>query len=148
MKDKTRLVAPALFLAGYILLVFPGGWVGTLAGSVCIGFANGLGVPFIISTASRKAGKAAATTVMPLISMALYLAQFLTPVIMSGVRAGFGSLGIAHLPYFMAMVTAALFLIWSAAAIKIPSEQRQKILTMKYNDEQNNARATEKASID
>ena len=59
-----RFLAPLLFLAGYLLLILAGGWFGVLAGSACIGFANGVGVPFIIFEASVRAGKAAATTVM------------------------------------------------------------------------------------
>ena len=52
----------------YLLLALLGGWTGTLFGSVFVGFANGAGIPYIMSEASMKAGKAAATTVMPLIS--------------------------------------------------------------------------------
>ena len=50
-----------------------------------------------------RAGKAAATTVMPLISAALYLAQFLSPVWMSLVKLSFGNMAIPHLPYYFAM---------------------------------------------
>lgn len=80
---NTKFLAPVCFLAGYLLLAVVGGWAGTLIGSVFIGFANGAGIPFIMTEASMKAGKAAATTVMPLISAALYLAQFVSPVLMS-----------------------------------------------------------------
>lgn len=118
MGHSTRLFAPVLFLAGYILLMIPGGWAGTLAGSFLIGFANGLGIPFIISSASQKAGKAAATTVLPLISAALYLAQFLTPAILSGITAVLGPVGVAHIPYLMASATAVIFLGCSAFSVK------------------------------
>ena len=114
-----RFLAPLLFLAGYLLLILVGGWFGVLAGSACIGFANGVGVPFIIFEASVKAGKAAATTVMPLISAALYLAQFLCPILMSIVRMLFGS-AVSHLPYCFAVVLAAFFCFWS---VLIPSER-------------------------
>lgn len=60
-----------------------------------------------------KAGKAAATTVMPLISAALYLAQFVSPMLMSVVTAIFGGT-VAHLPYFFAIVLSVLFVLWSA----------------------------------
>lgn len=103
--NMTKVVAPALFLVGYLLLFIVGGWIGAILGSVFIGFANGLGIPFIISSASQKAGKSAAITVMPLISMAMYLAQFVTPMILSAV--GFIS------PYAVATVTALIFMIWS-----------------------------------
>lgn len=113
-----RFLAPILFLAGYLLLL-AGGWFGVLAGSACIGFANGVGVPFIIFEASVRAGKAAATTVMPLISAALYLAQFLCPILISIVRMLFGS-AISHLPYCFAVVLAVFFCFWS---VLIPSER-------------------------
>ena len=113
-----RFLAPLLFLAGYLLLL-AGGWFGVLAGSACIGFANGVGVPFIIFEASVRAGKAAATTVMPLISAALYLAQFLCPILMSIVRMLFGS-NVSHLPYCFAVVLAVFFCFWS---VLIPSER-------------------------
>lgn len=77
-------------------------------GSIFIGFANGLGIPFIISSASQKAGKTAATTVMPLISMAMYLAQFVTPMILSVT---------GQMPYAVAGVTALLFVLWSGKII-------------------------------
>lgn len=108
----TRFLAPLLFLIGYLLLAFVGGWAGVLVGSICIGFANGVGIPFIIFEASVRAGKSAATTVMPLISAALYLAQFLCPILMSLVRVLFGS-GVAHLPYCFAVVLAAFLCLWS-----------------------------------
>ena len=99
----TKFVAPVMFLVGYLFLFIVGGWIGAIAGSIFIGFANGLGIPFIISTASQKAGKVAATTVMPLISMAMYLAQFVTPMILS----------ISNLPYAVACVSAMMFIVWS-----------------------------------
>lgn len=114
-----KFLAPLLFLAGYLLLLFVGGWFGVLAGSACIGFANGVGIPFIIFEASVRAGKAAATTVMPLISAALYLAQFLCPILMSIVRMLFGS-GVTHLPYCFAVVLAVFLCFWS---VLIPSER-------------------------
>lgn len=111
--ERTRHLAPALFLAGYLLLAFMGGWAGVLAGSACIGFANGAGIPYIISEASMRAGRAAATTVMPLISAALYLAQFLSPMLMGAVAGLFGG-EILRLPYYFASVLALAFLLWSA----------------------------------
>lgn len=116
--SKTRFLAPLLFLCGYLLLALTDGWAGTLLGSACIGFANGAGIPYIISEASLRAGKAAAATVMPLISAALYLAQFLSPVLMSGVSMLFG--GVSHLPYYFAAVLALLFTLWS---IRIPTKR-------------------------
>lgn len=111
-KENTRFLAPGLFLVGYILLDFIGGWIGTLIGSAFIGFANGIGIPFIISTSSKKAGKLAATTVMPLISASLYLAQFLAPFILSGVST-IVQAEVSHLPYLVAVILSVILCIWS-----------------------------------
>lgn len=111
---KTKFLAPMLFLCGYLLLALVDGWFGILAGSICVGFANGVGIPFIISEASLKLGRSAVVTVMPLISAALYLAQFLSPVLMTVVTSSFGTVVTAHLPYYYAIVLAVLFYIWSA----------------------------------
>jgi MFS family permease len=137
MRKQTRFVAPALFLIGYVLLALPSmtGFTSdaasaasasaapaamilaravTLAGSFLVGFANGAGVPFIISTASMKAGRSAATTVMPMISAALYLAQFTTPFITSIIKGGLAACGLEASSYIVAVITSALFLIWSS----------------------------------
>ena len=113
-KAKTKFLAPVMFLLGYVLLAAAGGWFGTLLGSVFIGFANGVGIPYIISATSRRAGKSAVTTVMPLISAALYLAQFLCPMLLAAVSKVAGS-GASHLPYWTAVVLAVLFCLCSAA---------------------------------
>lgn len=109
---RTKFVSPVLFLIGYLLLGILGGWTGVLLGSMCVGFANGAGIPFIISEASKKMGRLAATTVMPLISAALYIAQFASPFIMSGVTSIAGDA--VNLPYYWGIVLAAVFLLWSA----------------------------------
>lgn len=114
---STKFVAPILFVVGYVLLGVVGGWLGVLAGSVCVGFANGEGIPLIISEASKKMGRLAATTVMPLISAALYIAQFASPFIMSGVAAIAGD--VVNLPYYWGAALGVIFLLWSAL---IPSD--------------------------
>ena len=111
----TKFVSPVLFALGYLCLWLVGGWAGTLVGSALIGFANGLGVPFIISTASRQARKSAAVTVMPMLSMALYLAQFTTPLILSFITGLAKNISTAHLPYMIAFFSALLFALWSVS---------------------------------
>lgn len=105
------LVAPLMFLVGYCLLAFVGGTAGTLAGSALIGFANGVGIPCIISAASANEGRRAATTVMPLLSASMYLAQFVSPFLLSAVAAFAG--GAARLPYYLAAALSALLCLVS-----------------------------------
>lgn len=78
-----KYVAPVGFIAGYLLLSFGSGLPLLLAGSAVIGIANGVGVPYLNTIASMKAGKEAASTVMPLLSAALYLGQFLSPLVVT-----------------------------------------------------------------
>lgn len=110
---NTRFVAPTLFFVGYLLMAVVGGWFGILFGSACIGFANGAGIPFLMSEVSIRAGKAAATTVMPLMSASLYLAQFVCPFLVSIITVIFGE-QLLHLPYYFAAVLAFVFILWSA----------------------------------
>lgn len=105
----TRIFAPLLFLGGYALLALGDGWAWVLSGSALVGFANGCGVPYIISSASRAAGRTAATTVMPLISAALYLAQFLSPVLLSLTEKLVAAPDV-KLPYIIALCVSALLL--------------------------------------
>ncbi len=112
--QKIKYAAPILFLTGYIFLMLDSGWIGTLVGSALVGFANGLSIPFIIASAGKKAGRMAATTVMPLLSLAMYLAQFITPVLLS--------VGSFH-PYVIAAGSAAIFVLWS---IKVKDEEQGK----------------------
>ena len=80
---QMKYAAPLGFMAGYLCLAAGNNLVWLLLGSVLIGIANGIGVPYLNTIGSVKAGKEAATTVMPLLSAALYLGQFLSPLIVS-----------------------------------------------------------------
>lgn len=83
-----------------------------------VGFANGAGIPCIIAAASRKAGKEAVSTVMPLLSAAMYIAQFLSPFIMSAVTMAAGSAGLAHLPFIWAAILAVILAVFAACMKK------------------------------
>ena len=82
-REPIKYFAPVLFLIGYILFVSARSSLPLLVGAVFTGFANGVGVPYLNTIASIKGGHNSATTVMPLLSAALYLGQFLSPVIVT-----------------------------------------------------------------
>ena len=105
-----KYFAPMLFLAGYLCYCFGGVWW-LVVGSVFIGMANGVGVPYLNTIASIKGGKNSATTVMPLLAAALYLGQFVSPLIVNPLgKFLFGADDIVA-PYKVAVVLCALFLI-------------------------------------
>ena len=65
-----------------------------------------LGLIAVVLIGSVKAGKEAATTVMPLLSTALYLGQFLSPLIVSPIASA------AHLsPYMVGAIIAVVYLL-------------------------------------
>ena len=69
---SVKYFSPAFYLLGYLCLAISQSISSLLAGCLFIGIANGIGVPYLNTIASIKAGQEAATTVMPLLSAALY----------------------------------------------------------------------------
>lgn len=103
---QMKYIAPLGFAAGYLCLATGSGLVWLLFGSAFIGIANGIGVPYLNTIGSVKAGKEAATTVMPLLSAALYLGQFLSPLIVSPAAVATGTS-----PYVIAFCIAIAYLL-------------------------------------
>ncbi len=103
---QMKYAAPSGFMGGYLCLAAGNNLVWLLLGSVLIGIANGIGVPYLNTIGSVKAGKDAATTVMPLLSAALYLGQFLSPLIVSPIAS---SAGIS--PYMVGAGIAFIYLL-------------------------------------
>lgn len=111
MKNIGRTVkymAPLTFMVGYALFAMGTTTPLLLSGAFFIGLANGIGMPYLNTIASIKGGKDAATTVMPLISAAMYLGQFTSPLIVNPIS---NSLGGGNTPYLVGVVLSALFLI-------------------------------------
>lgn len=101
-----KYIAPVCFMAGYAVLACEQGLVWIVIGSALIGVANGVGVPYVNTIASIKGGRDAAVTVMPLISAALYLGQFVSPLVVTPLAVIFGCS-----PYTLATALALLFLV-------------------------------------
>lgn len=125
MGRNAKFSAPVFFLVGYLCLRFAGGWTGVLVGSFMVGFANGVGVPYVMTAASMQAGRSAATTVMPMLSVSLYTAQFVTPFIISAVKALTLHLGLSDSSYTVAVITAVL-LFACCFAIREPETKGDK----------------------
>lgn len=63
-------------------------------------------MPYLNTIVSVKAGKEAATTVMPLLSTALYLGQFLSPMVVLPIATA------THLsPYMVGVAIAVVYLL-------------------------------------
>ena len=108
-RSVIKYFAPVAFILGYGLYVM-GGVPSIMAGSVCIGLATGVGVPYLNTIASIKGGKNSATTVMPLLSAALYLGQFISPLIVMPLSASCCP-GDATGPYKVGVAISLLFLL-------------------------------------
>lgn len=108
-----KYVAPLMFLVGYICLDKAAGIVLVMAGSFVVGAAIGIGVPNIISTASAKAGDKAAVTVIPALSVALYLSQFAAPAIMAAVQICIAAVYSSATTYTAAAAISVILILWS-----------------------------------
>ena len=109
-RQSIKYFAPLFFLLGYASYLVPSVSMAVL-GSVFIGMANGVGVPYLNTIASIKGGKNSATTVMPLLSAALYLGQFISPLIVIPMsKALFGADDIVA-PYKVGILFCLIFLL-------------------------------------
>lgn len=83
----TKYLPPLLFVAGFALLAARPGASGVLAAGALLGFANGIGVPYLNTLASAQGGRGSVTTVLPLLSAALFLGQFVCPPLIDGIAS-------------------------------------------------------------
>ena len=110
-RQPVKYLAPLLFMVGYACFALSHGIALLVIGAVCIGLAAGVGVPYLNTIASIKGGKNSSTTVMPLISAALYMGQFISLLIVTPLsRALFGAGDIAG-PYKVGVLVCVLFVL-------------------------------------
>ena len=108
-RQPVKYFAPLFFLLGYAAYLVPS-VVMILVGSVFIGIANGVGVPYLNTIASIKGGRNSATTVMPLLSAALYLGQFLSPLIVMPLSRLLFGISLTA-PYKVGILLCLVFLV-------------------------------------
>ena len=109
-RQSVKYFAPVFFLIGYAAYLIPSVPM-LIVGSAFIGLANGVGVPYLNTIASIKGGKNSATTVMPLLSAALYLGQFVSPIIViPASRILFGQTDLSG-PYKVGILLCLIFLV-------------------------------------
>lgn len=109
-----KYFAPSFFFVGYLSFALAGSMAPLVVGAVFTGIANGVGVPYLNTIASIKGGRNSATTVMPLLSAALYMGQFVSPVVvtpLAGILFGNDIVG----TYKVGMLLCLVFLyqVWS-----------------------------------
>jgi len=112
-RRSMKYFAPVLFMSGYAINLIPTATM-VVVGCVLIGVATGVGVPYLNTIASIKGGKQSATTVMPLLSAALYLGQFVSPIIVTTLSRGlFGGHELTG-PYKVGIILSVLYLtqVW------------------------------------
>ena len=109
-RQSVKYFAPTFFLLGYAAYLIPSVAMAVL-GSTLIGMANGVGVPYLNTIASIKGGKNSATTVMPLLSAALYLGQFVSPLIVMPLSEVLFSSADIMAPYKVGILLCLIFLL-------------------------------------
>ncbi len=125
-RNIIKYFAPLSLIVGYSFYAGANGMAMILIGSAFIGFGNGVGVPYLLTIASIKGGRNSATTVMPLLSAALYLGQFLSPIIVLPLSEYlFGTNDIVG-AYKVAIIISAIFLVqvWATRHFQsLPTEE-------------------------
>lgn len=108
MRRVVKYMAPLSFMLGYALFAMGSSTPLLLSGAFFVGIANGIGMPYLNTIASIEGGKEAATTVMPLLSAALYLGQFASPLILSPLSEWLGG---NNAPYIIGVLLSVMFLV-------------------------------------
>lgn len=111
MPKIMKYFAPLLFMFGYICYAYGVSSAYLIVGSLLIGMANGIAIPYLNTIASIKGGKDAATTVMPLISASLYLGQFISPIIVNPLSKALFNQNDISSPYKIGIMICIFFLI-------------------------------------
>lgn len=120
-----KYIPPVSLIVGYMFYAYADNIVMILIGSAFIGIGNGIGVPYLFTIASIKGGKNSATTVMPLLSAALYLGQFVSPVVVLSLSDAFiGSEDVTG-PYKIAVAISVIYLIQVWLTRKFQSQPPQ-----------------------
>ena len=109
-RQSIKYFAQLFFLLGYASYLVPSVSM-TVLGSVFIGMANGVGVPYLNTIASIKGGKNSATTVMPLLSAALYLGQFISPLLVIPMSKALFGADDTVAPYKVGILFCLIFLL-------------------------------------
>ena len=120
-----KYFAPVFFIAGYASYTH-GSLPMILIGSMLVGIATGVGVPYLNTIASIKGGRDSATTVMPLLSAALYLGQFVSPLIVMPMSKGLFDNDITG-PYKVGCLLSVVFLLQVWATRHFQSLPPQKV---------------------
>lgn len=130
-RTTIKFFPPIALFIGYLFYAEANNIAMLLIGSAFIGLGNGVGVPYLLTIASIKGGKNSATTVMPLLSAALYLGQFVSPIIILSLsKTIFGTEDITG-PYKTACIISIIFLIqvWSTRHFQsLPPEEKSETL--------------------
>lgn len=127
-RTTIKFFPPVALIIGYLLYAYANNMVMILIGSAFIGLANGVGVPYLMTIASIKGGKNSATTVMPLLSAALYLGQFISPIIILTLSETFFGIDDIVGPYKIAVFISVIFLIqvWTTRHFQsLPPEEKR-----------------------
>ena len=126
-RKSIKYFPPFALIAGYLFYAYADGMTMILVGSALIGIGNGIGVPYMFTIGSIKGGKNSATTVMPLLSAALYLGQFISPFIVQPLSQYlFGEPDITG-PYKVAVLISIVYLVqvWSTRQFQsLPPEEK------------------------
>lgn len=104
-----RLFPPVAYMVAFSLLSSPWGLCAVVAALALIGLANGVGIPYLNTMASTKGGKDSVSVAMPLMSAALYIGQFASPLVVGLISTSLPMAAVS--PYQIAAFFSVLYLL-------------------------------------
>jgi MFS family permease len=107
--SKIRVYAPVCFMVGYLCLALLSHIVFVALGVFFIGLGLGLMVPHLNSSLLKMTNKDDATSIMALMSAALYGGQFVSPIIIQ-VAGNFIAPSFIRYPYFLAVLLSVILI--------------------------------------
>lgn len=125
---SVKYVPPAFFLLGFAILSFGVGRGGMVAAGALLGFANGIGVPYLNTIASLKGGARSVTTVLPLLSAALFLGQFVCAPLVEAIS------GMLPVPAKCAVWVAAVFVSFAYLVQTFATRKSQVVFARNAED--------------
>ncbi len=109
--DRLFFAAFALVGVGYLWIAVQRSWIGVLPGMAFAGFGLGLLVPNVLAKVAERAPEAVRGRAMGSITTALFLGQFLAPILFAPVTSGWGNAAGFGVAGGMSLLAGAVILI-------------------------------------
>lgn len=111
MGKRTPHVSSVILAVGFLLMSLSANVLATLAGLVFIGFGLGVLIPILNSQIAMKISREKAASAMSVMSVFLFLGQFLSPIILDSL-SGVMQINVIEAPYYFAAAISVILFVF------------------------------------